>query len=117
MFIYTAIHGEPLPKLLLQFQKRPYHALKENEAEKAREHRKQLARRSHRRTNVPPSQVELNTDEGIRAAFYDPTDAAGFSSFANTPGKSTCFIPNGCTFSRRTAICKAWTSRPISLLT
>src|SRR5262249_50827348 len=25
-------------------------------------------------------QVELNTDEGIRAAFYDPSDAAGFSS-------------------------------------
>ena len=33
VFIYTTIRGEPLPKLLLQFQKRPYHALKENEAE------------------------------------------------------------------------------------
>ena len=42
--------------------------------------RKQIARRSHRRTTLSPSQVQLNTDEGIRAAFYDPSDAAGFSS-------------------------------------
>ncbi len=80
VFVYTALRSEPLPKLLLQFQKHPYHALKETEKEKAREKRKQLARRSHRRTNVAPSQVELNTDEGIRAAFYVPWDAASFSS-------------------------------------
>src|SRR6266568_7977282 len=80
VFIYTALRSEPLPKLLLQFQKHPYHALKETEKEKALERRKQLARRSHRRTNRPPSQVELNTDEGIRAAFYVPWDAASYSS-------------------------------------
>jgi cellulose synthase/poly-beta-1,6-N-acetylglucosamine synthase-like glycosyltransferase/peptidoglycan/xylan/chitin deacetylase (PgdA/CDA1 family)/spore germination protein YaaH len=80
VFIYTALR-EPLPKLLLPFEKHPYHALKETEREKAREKRKQLAaRRTHRRTAVAPSQVELNTDEGIRAAFYVPWDAASFSS-------------------------------------
>ena len=85
VFIYTAVR-EPLPKLLLPFEKHPYHALKdpyrglkEAEKAKAREKRKQLAR-SHRRTNVAPSQVELNADEGIRAAFYVPWDAASFSS-------------------------------------
>ncbi len=80
VFIYTALR-EPLPKLLLPFEKRPYHALKETERDKAREKRRQqLARMTHRRTRTAPSLVELNTDEGIRAAFYDPNDAAGFSS-------------------------------------
>jgi peptidoglycan-N-acetylglucosamine deacetylase len=80
VFVYTAVRSEPLPKLLLQFQKHPYHALKEREKDKARDKRKQVARRSHRRTNLAPSQVELNTDEGIRGAFYVPWDAASFSS-------------------------------------
>ena len=80
VFIYTALR-EPLPKLLLPFEKRPYHALKETEREKARERRRlALLRRSHRSTNLPPSQVELNTNEGIRAAFYVPWDAASYSS-------------------------------------
>src|SRR6266481_109424 len=80
VFIYTALRSEPLPKLLLQFQKHPFHALKENEKEKAKERRKQLVRRTHRRTKASPSSVELNTDEGIRGAFYVPWDAASFSS-------------------------------------
>jgi len=80
VFIYTAVRSEPMPKLLLQYQKRPYHALKETEKEKAIEKRRQLVRRSHRKTNLAASQVELNTDEGIRAAFYVPWDAASFSS-------------------------------------
>src|SRR6185312_13964706 len=80
VFIYTALR-QPLPKLFLPFEKRPYHALKETKRDKARErYRHQLARRSHRRTNIAPSQVELNSDEGIRAAFYVPSDAASFSS-------------------------------------
>jgi peptidoglycan/xylan/chitin deacetylase (PgdA/CDA1 family)/spore germination protein YaaH len=80
VFVYTALRSEHLPKLLLQYQKHPYHSLKETEKEKARDRRKQLARRSHRRTNIAPSQVELNVDEGIRGAFYVPWDAASFSS-------------------------------------
>ena len=80
VFIYTALR-QPIPKLLLPFEKRPYHALKETEREKVREKlRQQAARRSHRRTNVAPSQVELNADEGIRAGFYVPWDAASYSS-------------------------------------
>src|SRR5579863_2331574 len=80
VFVYTAVRSEPLPKLLLQYQKHPYHALRETEKEKAIEKRKQQVRRSHRKTNLPASQVELNTDEGIRGAFYVPWDAASFSS-------------------------------------
>jgi peptidoglycan-N-acetylglucosamine deacetylase len=86
VFLYTAVR-EPLPKLLLPFEKHPYHALKEpfkglkeTEREKARERRLAVARRSHRRTNVAPSLTELNADEGVRAAFYVPWDAASYSS-------------------------------------
>ncbi len=80
VFLYAAVSSEPLPKLLLQYQKHPYHALKETEKAKAIEKRAQAIRRSHRKTNLPLSQVELNTDEGIRGAFYVPWDAASFSS-------------------------------------
>ncbi|GAC1512360.1 MAG: glycosyltransferase [Terriglobales bacterium] len=80
-FIYTALRDEPLPDLLLPLQKRPYHALKENEKEKAKELRKKIAaRRSHRKSKFAPSTVKLNAGEGIRAAFYVPWDAASFSS-------------------------------------
>lgn len=80
VFIYTAVRSDPLPKLFLPFEKHPIHALKVSEKAKAREARKLQARRGHRHSAKAPSQVALNTDEGIRGAFYDPTDAASFSS-------------------------------------
>src|SRR6266436_8739434 len=80
-FIYTALRTERLPDLLLPIQKRPYHALKEKEKEKAKEHRRLAAlHRGHRKSKSAPSQVKLNAEEGIRAAFYVPWDAASFSS-------------------------------------
>src|SRR5881398_2452135 len=80
-FIYTALRSERLPDLLLPIQKRPYHALKEKEREKAKEHRRLAAlHRGHRKSKSAPSQVKLNAEEGIRAAFYAPYDAASFSS-------------------------------------
>src|SRR5882762_8139512 len=80
-FAYTALRNEPLPELLLAPQKKPYRALKEKEREKAKERRKLAALlRGHRRSKSTPSQVKLNQEEGIRAAFYVPYDAASFSS-------------------------------------
>jgi peptidoglycan-N-acetylglucosamine deacetylase len=80
-FAYTALRNEPLPELLLPAQKRPYHGLKEKEREKAKERRKIAAiHRGHRKSKSSPSQVKLNQEEGIRAAFYVPYDAASFSS-------------------------------------
>ena len=79
-FVYTALRSEPLPELLLPSMKRPFHSLKETEKEKAKEKRRQAARRGHRKTKGAPSQVKLNAEEGIRAAFYVPYDAASFSS-------------------------------------
>src|SRR6266849_6287649 len=48
---------------------------------KEREHRKKTkAKGTHRKTQAPPSQVVLNADEGIRAAYYVTWDAASFVS-------------------------------------
>ena len=79
-FVYTALRDEPLPELLLSPQKRAFKALKESEKEKARERAKKAAGRSHRKTKLAASQVKLNQEEGIRAAFYTPWDPASFSS-------------------------------------
>jgi cellulose synthase/poly-beta-1,6-N-acetylglucosamine synthase-like glycosyltransferase/spore germination protein YaaH/peptidoglycan/xylan/chitin deacetylase (PgdA/CDA1 family) len=79
-FAYSALRNEKLPELLLPNQKRPYHALTEKEKEKARERRKLASHRVHRKSKTAPSQVKLNAEEGIRAAYYVPYDAASFSS-------------------------------------
>ena len=79
-FVYSAMHGVPLPELLLQSQKHPYRALKEKEKEKAKERRRLAVKRGHRKSKVAPSLVKLNAEEGIRAAFYVDWDAASFSS-------------------------------------
>jgi len=66
---------ESLPKTLLPESRRNLHALKEKE-----QRRKTRAKGTHRKTQAPPSEVELNADEGIRAAYYVTWDAASFVS-------------------------------------
>ena len=73
-FFYSLFRGVSLPALLQQEQRRGYHALKEKE-------RRRPARQvAHRKTKAAPSQVALNSGEGIRAAFYVQWDAGSFSS-------------------------------------
>src|SRR5262249_22492428 len=79
-FVFTVLRDEPLPELFLSPQKRAFKALKENEKQRARDRQKRLAIRSHRKSKLAASQVKLNQEEGIRAAFYVPWDAASFSS-------------------------------------
>ena len=80
IFVYTALRDEPLPELLFSPQKRAFKSLKESEKQRARDRVKRLAARSHRKSKLAASQVTLNQEEGIRAAFYVPWDAASFSS-------------------------------------
>jgi cellulose synthase/poly-beta-1,6-N-acetylglucosamine synthase-like glycosyltransferase/spore germination protein YaaH/peptidoglycan/xylan/chitin deacetylase (PgdA/CDA1 family) len=83
LFIYSALRSEPLPDLSWLTEKKPYHALKENEKTKAREKRRlaTLARAGHRhQAHKAPSQLSLNSEQGVRAAFYVSDDAASFSS-------------------------------------
>ena len=78
-FVYTALRDEPLPEMFFSPQKRTFKPVKETEKEKARDRQKKQASR-RRRSKLAPSQVTLNQQEGIRAAFYVPWDAASFSS-------------------------------------
>jgi cellulose synthase/poly-beta-1,6-N-acetylglucosamine synthase-like glycosyltransferase/spore germination protein YaaH/peptidoglycan/xylan/chitin deacetylase (PgdA/CDA1 family) len=82
-FIYSALRSEPLPDLSWLSEKRPYHALKESEKAKAREKRRlaTVARAGHRhQARKAPSQLTLNSEQGVRAAFYVSWDAASYSS-------------------------------------
>jgi len=74
-FVATIIRGSSVPGVLLPGVKKPYHALKENQ--KRKPPRRQ---NTHRNTKRPASQVVLNSDEGIRGAFYVQWDAASFAS-------------------------------------
>jgi cellulose synthase/poly-beta-1,6-N-acetylglucosamine synthase-like glycosyltransferase/peptidoglycan/xylan/chitin deacetylase (PgdA/CDA1 family)/spore germination protein YaaH len=69
------VRSEPLPHLLMPEQKRNFRTLKEREARK-----KPKTKGTHRKTTTPASQVVLNADEGIRAAYYVTWDAASFVS-------------------------------------
>src|SRR5580658_4587360 len=82
-FIYSALQSEPLPDLSWLTEKKPYHALKEDEKTKAREKRRlaTLARTGHRHpVHKAPSQLKLNSEQGVRAAFYVSWAPATFSS-------------------------------------
>jgi cellulose synthase/poly-beta-1,6-N-acetylglucosamine synthase-like glycosyltransferase/spore germination protein YaaH/peptidoglycan/xylan/chitin deacetylase (PgdA/CDA1 family) len=82
-FIYSAVRSDPFPDLSWLTEKKPYHALKEDEKTKAREKRRlaTLARTGHRHPiHKAPSQLTLNSEQGVRAAFYVSWDPASFSS-------------------------------------
>ncbi|HEY0794180.1 MAG TPA: polysaccharide deacetylase family protein, partial [Acidisarcina sp.] len=72
-FIFSVIKRQTLPELLLPQQKRNYKPVKPPLKLKA-------ARPSRRKTNRKPSDIPLNSDEGLRAAFYVGYDESSYSS-------------------------------------
>ncbi|HTV64503.1 MAG TPA: glycosyltransferase [Bryocella sp.] len=74
-FALTVLRPSTVPGVALPEVKRPYHALKPDQKRKP-------PRRlnTHRKSKRPASQVVLNSDEGIRGAFYVQWDAASFAS-------------------------------------
>src|ERR1700724_512665 len=66
------VRMKPLPELFLKAQKRNYRALT-NQTFK-------LHRSAHRKTDVKPGDVPLNSGEGLRAAYYVEDDPASYSS-------------------------------------
>ncbi len=91
-FGYNAWQNTKLQSLSLPDEKRPYRAYKDTQKEiqreAAKEKEKEKAKKAilggrwsqHRKTDAPASQIKLNEEEGVRAAFYVPWDAASFSS-------------------------------------
>src|SRR5580698_8849942 len=67
-FFLSVIKRQTLPELLLPTQKRNYKALKEQRI--GDQLKKNASRWTRRKTHRRPSEIPLNTDEGLRAAFY-----------------------------------------------
>ncbi len=77
-FIFNSLRGQRLPELLLPIPKHNYKAVTD---------RTPLLRGvrgappARRKTHRKPSEIPLNTGEGLRAAYYAPDDATSYSSF------------------------------------
>ncbi|HZY63839.1 MAG TPA: polysaccharide deacetylase family protein [Edaphobacter sp.] len=79
IFLVGLLRMKPLPELSLQTQKKNYRALAKTRVSTTRS--AQRARRSaHRKSNLKPSDVTLNSGEGLRAAYYVEWDPASYSS-------------------------------------
>ena len=79
VFVVGLLRSRPLPELLLETPKRNYRALANPPAPILKPGQK-LHRSAHRKTDVKPSDVPLNVDEGLRAAYYVDDDPASYSS-------------------------------------
>ncbi len=80
IFTFNVLRQQHLPELLLPVPKHNYKALKDRQSELQRA-TKAHERLTHRKDNRKASDVPFNTGEGVRAAYYDPGEAASYSSF------------------------------------
>lgn len=76
-FVFSVYSKQTLPELLLPTEKRNYRALKERQPELLKKANAQ--RPARRKTGRRPADVELNQEEGLRAAFYE-NDEANYST-------------------------------------
>ena len=76
-FIFNVLRNQRLPELLLPIPRHNYRALPD-QSNLLRIKNQRLA---HRKTKRKPSDIPLNTGEGLRAAYYVQDDAASYSSF------------------------------------
>ncbi|WP_130421247.1 polysaccharide deacetylase family protein [Edaphobacter modestus] len=76
IFLVGLIRMQPLPELLLSAHKRNYRTLANQQNLKGLKFR----RSAHRKTDLKPADVPLNSGEGLRAAYYVEDDPASFSS-------------------------------------
>ena len=75
-FLFNILHTQHLPELLLPVPRHNYKALPDR-SPLLRIRSKHL---EHRKTTRKPSDIPLNTGEGLRAAYYVQDDAASFTS-------------------------------------
>ncbi len=78
VFVLGVIRMRPLPALLLNAPKHNFRAL--NEPPTPADDKAKKVRSAHRRTDRRASDIPLNADEGLRAAFYVEWDPASYSS-------------------------------------
>src|SRR5258708_10039463 len=82
IFVVGLDRMKPLPELFLRAQKRNYRALTSQSASLFK-----LRRSAHRRTDLKPGDVPLNSGEGLRAAYYVEDDPASYSSLKQHIGQ------------------------------
>src|SRR5579875_272385 len=80
VFIAGLMRVRPLQGLDLRSATKRYRALSQPPALETRAHEK-LNHSAHRASDLKPSDVVLNTDEGLRTAFYTDVDPASYASF------------------------------------
>ena len=76
--IFNTLRVQTLPELFFPNQKHNYKALSDRTPLLKGTRPGQLPRR---KSTKSPSQITLNTGEGLRAAYYVPDDATSYSSF------------------------------------
>ena len=79
IFLIGLLRMKPLPELRLTTQTRNYRALANSPRQAFKPGQKAL-RSPHRKTSLKPSDVTMNTGEGLRAAYYVDWDPASYSS-------------------------------------
>jgi cellulose synthase/poly-beta-1,6-N-acetylglucosamine synthase-like glycosyltransferase/peptidoglycan/xylan/chitin deacetylase (PgdA/CDA1 family)/spore germination protein YaaH len=79
LFIVGLLRMKPLPELILAAQTRNYRALTSRPKPILKPGQK-APLSAHRKTAAKPSDITLNSGEGLRAAFYVDWDAASYSS-------------------------------------
>jgi cellulose synthase/poly-beta-1,6-N-acetylglucosamine synthase-like glycosyltransferase/peptidoglycan/xylan/chitin deacetylase (PgdA/CDA1 family)/spore germination protein YaaH len=79
IFIVGLLQIKPLPELQLTSQTRNYRALTSPNKPVVKSTQK-AALSAHRKTETKPSDVPLNSGEGLRAAYYVDWDASSYSS-------------------------------------
>jgi cellulose synthase/poly-beta-1,6-N-acetylglucosamine synthase-like glycosyltransferase/peptidoglycan/xylan/chitin deacetylase (PgdA/CDA1 family)/spore germination protein YaaH len=79
IFIVGLVRMKPIAGLDLRSTVKKYRALSNPPANELKS-KEALNRSAHRKTDLKPSDVILNTGEGLRAAFYTDNDPAGYAS-------------------------------------
>ena len=79
LFIIGLLRMKPMQGLDLRSAAKKYRALSSPPANEQKT-RDALNRSAHRKTDLRPSDVVLNSGEGLRAAFYTDTDPAAYAS-------------------------------------
>jgi cellulose synthase/poly-beta-1,6-N-acetylglucosamine synthase-like glycosyltransferase/peptidoglycan/xylan/chitin deacetylase (PgdA/CDA1 family)/spore germination protein YaaH len=79
IFIFNVMRTQHLPELLLPLPKHNYKALRDRQSDLIRAERAK-ERPARRKTKRRASDIPFNTGEGLRAAYYQPDNPAGYSS-------------------------------------
>jgi peptidoglycan-N-acetylglucosamine deacetylase len=77
-FIFNVLRVQHLPELLLPTPKHNYKALPDSDLT---QRGAKAPRPARRKTDRKPSEIPLNSGEGLRAAYYVPYDEASYASF------------------------------------